>query len=168
MNTLVMSLITQDKPGIIENISNLVSEYKGSWQASNFCQLAGQFAGIVEIKISPEATEALSKALLALRQSGYTLDIVESSPNNEAQQACHVIAITGNDRPGIVKEVSSAIAKLGANVVRLNSKTSPAPNWGGELFHAEVEVKLSSDDLDQVKESLEQLADDLIVDINSL
>ncbi|NTS77679.1 ACT domain-containing protein [Catenovulum sp. SM1970] len=165
MKTYVVSVITQDKPGVIETLSNLISTKQGNWQASNFCQLAGQFAGIVEFSIEEAHASDVEQALTALNEQGFQLQIKQGE-GADSQSPCSTIDITGNDKVGIVKEISSALARHHINVIKLTSTSEPAPNWGGNLFKAQVEVRSPSQQaLEEAKDALEAIANDLIVDI---
>ncbi|MNE29798.1 ACT domain protein [compost metagenome] len=73
----------------------------------------------------------------------------------------------GNDRPGIVRDITRLLAEQGVNLERLTTEVRPAPMSSEPLFHAEallaVPLTLSLDDL---KQHLEELADDLMVELS--
>ncbi len=165
MKTYIVSLITDDKPGVVEKLSNLISQHGGNWQASNFCQLAGQFAGIVEFSIEQDKSADIENALTQLNAEGYQLQLAQGQ-STKPEQPCSTFEITGNDKVGIVKEIASAIAKFDINVLKLKSHTEAAPHSGGTLFKAKVSVQAPSEEaLDLAKDELESIANDLIVDI---
>ena len=74
--------------------------------------------------------------------------------------------ITGNDRPGIVQELSSVIRHKGASIIHFTSKQQSAPNWGVPLFNAIATVHLPSGlDKSEIINALESITSDVIVDI---
>lgn len=76
------------------------------------------------------------------------------------------LSLIGNDRPGIIKEISTVLASQRVNVEELNTECTIAPMSGETLFNAEVRLRVPTDlDLDALQKRLEQIADDLIVDI---
>ncbi|WP_111978349.1 glycine cleavage system protein R [Algibacillus agarilyticus] len=169
MIKIITSLITNDKPGIIEQLAKIVTHHNGNWEASNFSQLAGKFAGVVEISVAEEQQTQLITALQQLQQADFIIDIATSSLSNEQAKTSHIIEVTGNDRNGIIKDVSSVLAKNNINVLKLSSETSPAPNWGGNLFKAIIEIQASDTNaIDAAIDGLESITDDLIVDITLL
>ena len=54
------------------------------------------------------------------------------------------VFVLGNDRPGIVKEVSGALASLGVTIEQLDTLTRNAPMGDGLLFEADADVRLPS------------------------
>ncbi len=47
---LVLTIIGEDRPGIVELLAKIISDHSGNWLESSMSQLAGKFAG-VEISI---------------------------------------------------------------------------------------------------------------------
>ena len=76
------------------------------------------------------------------------------------------MSLVGNDRPGIVRDITRLLAEQGVNVERLSTDVRPAPMSSEPLFHADallaVPLTLS---LDNLQARLEELADDLMVDL---
>jgi glycine cleavage system regulatory protein len=161
MKQLVLTMVGKDKAGLVESVSTVVMAHKGLWLASNLSHLAGYFAGIVEIEVPEAQFSSLHSAIAKLDH--VTVEEVFSSIENTEQIN---LIITGNDRPGIVSELSSIITHKGANIVSFTSNRQSAPNWGAPLFNAVATVELpQSMDKDIVIEALESLASDLMVDI---
>ena len=78
-----------------------------------------------------------------------------------------VLDLIGSDRPGIVHKISEALAARGVNVDELNTECDGAPWSGDTLFKATARLRApKSLDLDQLRESLEAIAGDLMVDIS--
>lgn len=166
MKQLVLTLIGKDKAGLVEQLATVISSHNGNWMASNLSHLAGYFAGILQVEVSEQDLPGLTAALdsitdLDIRvQHGLPVDI------NEQQQLRFVI--TGNDRPGIVRELSSVIKHKGTNIIHFESSKQSAPNWGVPLFHAVATVELPSGlSRDEVVKALEAIATDIIVDIET-
>jgi glycine cleavage system regulatory protein len=78
-----------------------------------------------------------------------------------------LLDLIGSDRPGIVHKISEALAARGVNVDELNTECDGAPWSGDTLFKATAKLRApKSLDLDQLRESLEAIAGDLMVDIS--
>ena len=54
---LIISLIADDKPGLIEDLAIVVSNYSGNWLESNMSHLAGKFAGIFRVSVDDAKAE---------------------------------------------------------------------------------------------------------------
>jgi glycine cleavage system regulatory protein len=162
MKQLVLTIVGKDQSGLVENVSNVVMDHKGSWLASNLSHLGGYFAGIVQIEVPDEQVASLKTALAAVEHVTVEEDVFDAVQSSEEIN----FVITGNDRPGIVNELSSIIKHKGANITHFTSNQQSAPNWGVPLFNAVATVELPEGMCkDVVIEALEELASDLIVDI---
>ncbi len=166
MKQLIVTIIGADKPGIVESLSQTVLAHQGNWLASSMSELAGQFAGILQIQVAQENYQALIQALSQLENLSVTLvEGVVQKPVTRSQ----LVTVTCNDRPGIVQEVSQTLRNLGLNVLELNTECGSAPNWGNSLFKASAKVCLPENVAqDAVVEALESIADDLMVDIDTI
>ena len=52
--SLVLSILSEDKPGIVETLAATISNSGGSWQESRMTHLAGKFAGILQVNVNEE------------------------------------------------------------------------------------------------------------------
>ncbi len=162
---LVLTLIADDKPGLVEALSKVIAEHQGNWLESSMSQLAGKFAGILRVSVSHEKAPALASALQEL-SDGWKL-VVEQVEFIESQQQARTVnlSLVGNDRPGIVQEISHALAVLSINMEQLTTECSPAPMSGETLFRTKALLKVPQEiELESLQSVLEGLADDLIVE----
>ena len=167
MESLVVTVIGKDRPGLVESVAAVVDEHGGSWVESRMSRLAGEFAGILRVSVPAASVDGLSEALEALRSDG--LRVVIERGVEETVEEGHVIVLEliGSDRPGIVHKISEALAARGVNVDELNTECEGAPWSGDTLFKAMARLRAPRTlDLDQLRESLEAIAGDLMVDIS--
>lgn len=165
---LVLTLIGPDRPGLVEAISDAVAKHGGNWEESRMAHLAGKFAGILRVSVPQEQAGALTTALSELQSEGLRL-IVESSkataPGADTQRLR--LDIVGNDHEGIVRDIARALAKRSVNVESLDTSCQEAPMGGGQLFKATALLDLPAGaSADELRATLEALADDLMVDIS--
>ena len=165
--SLVMTVIGLDRPGLVDSLAGLVAQHGGNWLESRMSRLGGQFAGILRVQIPAEKEAALVRHLKHLETEGLTIVVHSDRPQaEESERTLTYLEIVGQDRPGIVHQISHALAAHGVNVEELNTECSSAAMSGEMLFKAEAKLKLpSSCKLGELKRELEQLAEDLIVDI---
>ena len=71
---LVLTVIGDDRPGLVGELSATISAHQGNWLESSMAQLAGKFAGIVEVSIDAAQADALSKALGELKGLKVTVE----------------------------------------------------------------------------------------------
>jgi glycine cleavage system regulatory protein len=167
MESLVVTVIGKDRPGLVESVSAVVEDHGGSWVESRMSRLAGEFAGILRVSVPADRADGLATALEGLRSGG--LRVVVERGFEDAVEEGHVILLelVGSDRPGIVHKISEALAARSVNVDELNTECDGAPWSGDTLFKAMARLRAPKDlDLDQLRESLEAIASDLMVDIS--
>jgi len=165
---LVMTVIGQDRPGLVDSIAALVVEHGGNWLESRMSRLGGQFAGILRVAVPGENELPLVAALKKLESRGLTVVVHADQPKPTATPTRQrVLDIVGQDRPGIVREISRALASFGVNVEELHTECASAAMSGETLFKARARLSLpESCDAAQVRQQLERIAADLIVEIS--
>jgi glycine cleavage system regulatory protein len=163
---LVMTIIGPDRTGLVEAVARAVATHGGNWLESRMCRLGGEFAGILRIEIPAEKKSPLLDALQKI--SGLTVTIhsgeTKISPANARQTKMEII---GQDRPGIVHEISTALARAGVNVEEFSSEVVSGAMSGETLFKASARLQLPGNcDLAALKREVEKIAADLLVDVS--
>ncbi len=165
--SIVLTLIGPDRPGLVELVAETVSAREGNWLESRMSRLAGQFAGILLVEIDEERSGELLRALTELESAGLRV-LVERIPGSGAPDGGRelTLALLGTDRPGIVKEISQALAQRGVNVDELRTERVTAPMSGEPLFRAEASLRVPYGvPVDKLRTDLEKISGDLMVDI---
>ena len=164
MNHLVITVFAPDKAGQVERIAQCIAEHGGNWLESRMSRMAGQFAGILRVGVPAEAHDELIAALHGLAPDGIRVLIAESGIEQSCTWKPIAMDLVGNDRPGIVRDITRVLTEQGVNLERLVTDVRPAPMSNEPLFHAEailaVPLTLS---LEVLKARLETLADELMV-----
>ena len=168
IENLVVTIFAEDRAGIVQELSDVVLAHDGNWLESSLSRMSGQFAGIVNISVSTDKRGALQQALTHLEKSG----IHVTSQNtfvpqaNQAQREVVELVLEANDRPGIVEEISSALAESDVNVEQLETVCESASMAGYQLFIGHLMVALPEGFSTQQLESvLENVSDDVMVSI---
>src|SRR5512135_3457920 len=166
--SLVMTVIGRDRPGLVESVAGLVAEHGGNWLESRMSRLGGQFAGILRVEVPGENERPLVAALKQLESRGLTVVVHADRPQAGARPARqNVLEIVGQDRPGIVREISHALASFGVNVEELQTECVSAAMSGETLFKARAQLSLPEGcNVAEVRQKLEKIAEDLIVEIS--
>jgi glycine cleavage system regulatory protein len=165
---LVMTVIGPDRTGLVESVARAVAENGGNWLESRMCRLGGEFAGILRVEIPADKKSALLAALQKLQTSGLQIVVRDDkSVSITASGRQTKLEIVGTDRPGIVREISAALARAGVNVEEFSSEIVSAPMSGENLFKASARLQLPENcNLATLKTDLEKIAADLLVDIS--
>ena len=168
-SSLVLTLVGPDRPGLVESVAQLVATHGGNWLESRMARLGGQFAGIVRVEVPGTTEAALRTALTALAARGLAVgvavDPAAAAPGTAGAPA--VLELIGQDRPGIVHQVTRVLAAHGVNVEELTTECVSAPMAGGQLFQAKASLLLPPGvDTAAIRRDLERIAADLMVDLN--
>jgi glycine cleavage system regulatory protein len=165
---MVFTFIGADKPGLVQKLAQTVGDHGGNWLESRMSELAGQFAGIVQVAVSEAQLPALRVALLALSGGELTVVVATDQRGIDNPAYRHLrLSIIGNDRPGIVREVASALAARHINVREMDTTITSAPMTGEPLFEAVAEIQVPKTlDLMELNDQLDAIADALTIDID--
>lgn len=167
-HTLVMTIIGPDRPGLVERVAALVAAHGGNWLESRMAHLGGQFAGILRVAIPPGQQAGLEAALRQLEEAGLhvVVQAEAATPASTAAGRLMRLELVGHDRPGIVRDISRALASHGVNVEELETGCESAPMSGEILFRAQAQICVPAEcDLAALRGTLEKIASDLIVDL---
>lgn len=165
--SLVLTILGQDRPGLIGQVAELVTAHGGNWIESRMAHLAGQFAGILRVEIGSDQAGPLTQAIAALSSAGLE-SVVHADPTPAEPSNLPIVRLelVGQDRPGIVREISRVLAAQGVNVEELTTECSSAPNSGQSLFRASATLRLPASATElSVRQALEAVAADMMVDI---
>jgi glycine cleavage system regulatory protein len=170
MATLVLTVIGDDRSGLVSALSGVIADHGGSWERSQMASLSGKFAGIIQVIVPDNHAEHLVADLEPLGAQGL-LDVTVERGADEAptgpEMARLTLELVGADRPGIVHDISRVLASRQVSIEELHTATREAPMAGGLLFEATATllapVGASLTDLQVV---LEELANELMVDLS--
>jgi glycine cleavage system regulatory protein len=168
---LVLTVIGDDRSGLVRALADVVTEHGGNWEESQLAELAGKFAGIVVVSVPQARAEEFATALSTLDGLLEVSAHPGAEPGAEApaQDAAtdHLtIDLLGNDHPGIVREVSTVLSHHDLSIETMTTGTREAPMAGGLLFEAHVVIDVpAGSDTAALRADLERLAAELLVDI---
>jgi glycine cleavage system regulatory protein len=166
-NSLVLTIIGADRPGLVEALSETVAAHGANWVESRMSHLAGQFAGLLRVTVAEAQAESLAEALRGLSAEG--LDVVVAAATGVEPRDFRplVLELLGQDRPGIVRDISRALAARGVNVEDLETHSSSAPMSGEVLFKARARLRIPADvATEELRETLEKIGNELMVDVS--
>jgi glycine cleavage system regulatory protein len=169
MATLVLTVIGDDRAGLVDALAGPITQHGGNWDRSHMARLAGKFAGIVVVSIADDQVDALTASLGTLTAQGL-LDVnvaiasTDDAPSHDELLQLHLI---GQDRPGIIREVASALAQRDVSIEELETSASSAPMSGELLFEATATLRVPADtDPADLRSTLEAIANELMVELD--
>lgn len=164
--SLVLTVIGPDRPGLVESLARTVAAHGGNWTESRMAELAGQFAGILRVVLPAAQVDALATALQALEADGLRVQIARSQAAGAAAARQLTLDLVGQDRPGIVREIAAALARLGVSIDELHTRVASASMSGETLFEAHARLAVPATlGLADLRGALEALANEMMVDL---
>ena len=166
-NRYVITFIGDDRRGIVEQLADVIQQHRGNWLDSKLSQLGGKFAGLILIELAEDRSNELEKALRELPGGDLSVRVTTAGQaSNETGEAL-TLTLTGPDRPGIVREISRALATAGINVSKMDSHVEGAAFTGELMFHANLKATAPAAlSVDALQESLDRIADQMTLEID--
>ena len=167
MATLVLTVIGDDRAGLVNALAEAVTAHGGNWERSQLAELAGKFAGIVSVSVADERADELAAALRPLAGL-LEVSIHPGSPTEPPAAEKQIqVDLVGNDHPGIVRDVTGVLSRHGISIDQLLTQTREAPMMGGRLFEAHLTAGVGEgQDLAALQDDLQRLATEILVDIS--
>lgn len=165
--SLVLTVIGPDRTGLVEALADIVAQHDANWLESRMARLAGKFAGVLRVDAPAHRIPELTNALNRLRERGLNV-VVEASTDQEpdTRPRTLILNLIGHDRPGIVRDVSHALAHRGVNVIEFHTQVTSAPMTGEPLFKATATLHAANEtSLDELRDTLDRIALALDIDL---
>ncbi|MBL0143173.1 MAG: glycine cleavage system protein R [Betaproteobacteria bacterium] len=165
--SLVVTAIGPDRPGIVNDLSDVAQRFGANWAGSRMANLAGQFAGMVHFEVSDEKADALAHALGDLESAGLRIVIARSQAGNATPPRRRVrLELVGHDRPGIIRDLSGSLAQRGVSIEELHTQVASAAMSGEQLFKVRALLAVPADLPNvELRRGLEALANEMMVDL---
>ncbi len=162
---VILTVIGSDRPGLTGALAEAVLSAGGNWLESHLSRLGGKYVGSVLVELPADALAALRSAVAAVDAVGLKVDIIDADGAAPVGQPL-LLSVVGQDRLGIVREVTTALAALNVNIEELETHTEESPWSGGLLFKAELSVLLPPGVTNaDVQAAVEAISAEIMVDI---
>jgi glycine cleavage system regulatory protein len=166
MKNIVVTFVGKDKPGLVDQLAQLITEHNGNWLGSSMSHLAGQFAGIIQVELPELELAKFSLKMGKLEELSVTIQQGHNTAKDVEPEELLNISIVCNDRSGIVQEITQALHSVDANIEQLGSQLESAANSGQILFRANITALLPEhSSVDKLQEAIEKIGDDVMVDV---
>jgi len=164
MDVIVMA-VGDDRPGLTQSLADAIVEADGNWLESHFARLGGKYVGSVLISLPAQKLSVLELAASRMGASGFSVSIQSASGEAPAAGNALGFELVGKDRPGIVRELSTALAGLGVSIDTLETGTEEGAMFGGTVFRAQARVLVPEEvSTDSVRAALEEISGEIMVD----
>jgi glycine cleavage system regulatory protein len=163
---LIVTLNGADQPGVVARVAERARACGASWQESRFAHLAGRFAGVVRLDVPEASLAELERTLRELGTDHFHVIVERGAREAPSARPRLELELLGQDRPGIVRDVSAVLARHSVNIDELETEVESASMSGELLFRARAVLVLpESADAEALRADLERLANELMVDL---
>jgi glycine cleavage system regulatory protein len=164
---VILSAAGSDRPGLTRSLAEAVLAAGGNWLESHLSRLGGRYVGSVLVEIDTERLAEFEAMIHSVDASGLSVSLVAAGDEPAATGEILRLELVGQDRPGIVREVTAVLADLGVNIEHFSTTTENGA-WSGErLFRAAARVNVPPGATsDQVRSALESRSGEIKVDFN--
>ena len=164
MHSLIISAVGSDRPGIVSELSGVITSHGGNVEESRMSRLGSDFAIIMLVTVAPNWEESLEVALKSITELTITTKPTKLPQVSDGRQ--FRIDLSGADNEGIVKVLSKYLAEKSINILEMETHTSQAPVSGTPLFNLNAFVSIPNDVEEKlIQADLSQIAQDLGVEI---
>jgi glycine cleavage system regulatory protein len=167
MALFVLSVVGSDRPGLTKALAAAVLSAGGNWLESHLSRLGGLYVGSVLVELQADGVDGLRSAVRTVDAHGLEVRIAPAveapGPDGEALH----FGLVGQDRPGIVNQVTAVLSGLDANIETFETWVSAEPHSGAPLFHMDACLRLPPGlRASQVQAALEEISAEIMVDIS--
>ena len=168
MKSILISVLGDDKPGLLDSLSEIIVSNDGDWIESNMSTVEAKFAGNLRVNVPSKNAKKLIKELTSSKL-GLQIACEETVPVTHSDYKSYNIELIGQNHVGIINKLSHVLTyELKANVEGIKTEIIDASMSGEQLFKAQITLHLpKSVDERLIKDKLELIADEMMVEIYS-
>jgi len=169
MKSILISVLGDDKPGLLDSLSEIILSNDGDWIESTMSTVEAKVAGILRVNVPPKNAKKLIKELTTSKL-GLQIACEETAPVKLSEFKSYNIELIGQNHVDIINKLSHVLTyDLKANVEGIKTEViNSSMMSSAQLFKAQIKLHLPmSIDERLIKEKLELIADEMMVEIYS-
>jgi glycine cleavage system regulatory protein len=167
MAHFVLSVVGSDRPGLTKALAAAVLSAGGNWLESHLSRLGGLYVGSVLVELAANDAPALTSAVNAVDAQGLEVRVAPAVEAPGAEGETFSFGLVGQDRLGIVDQVTAVLSGLRANIETFRTWIASEPQTGAALFNMDAALRLPPGlTADEVRTALEEISAEIMVDIS--
>ena len=165
MGSVILSVSGSDRPGLTQALAAAVLSAGGNWLESHLSRLGGLYVGSVLVALEPDRIDALRAAVRAVDAQGLDVRIAPTVEAPCAEGEAVDLSLVGQDRPGIVRQVTAVLSGLEVNIETFQTRIDAEPHSGAPLFRLDARLRLPQGlKVAAVQAGLEAISAEIMVD----
>jgi methionyl-tRNA formyltransferase len=165
---LVVTVMGPDRPGIVRQLAERAQRHGANWVGSRMSKMANEFAGMVHLEVPAASVAALTAALQSLESAGLKVLVAASDASGGAPAGYRSFALelVGQDRVGIVSQVTHMLAERGVGIESLHTEVSRSNPSAQASFRISAQLMVpKAQDVQALQAELGTLAQEMMLDI---
>jgi glycine cleavage system transcriptional repressor len=144
---LVITALGDDRPGIVDELSNALFKHELNIEDSRMSVLGGEFAVLLLVSGSEESIDDFVADAPELEQSLNMKLLLKLTTGAAEQQALvpYTVEVVAIDHPGIVHKIASFFSAKHINIVDLNTQRYAAAHTATPMFAVNMTIGIPAD-----------------------
>lgn len=167
-NHLILTAIGPDQVGLVQKISEFISEHSCNIEDSKMAVFCGEFAVIVLISGEETNLTEIGRDYRAIEsETGLAISIKTPALRTPPESFLpYRLTASCMDHPGIVYRISAVLTTLGVNIESMETKTYSAPVSGTPIFELEAILAIPvRTNINQLRQRFTEIQRDENIDI---
>jgi len=164
---LVISAIGSDRPGIVNELSQLIVQNNGNIDDSRMTVLGGEFAIILLISATAGELDKIEQ-ILNQQAASLKLNIISKRTTDDAlpeKRMPYIVEVLAMDNPGIVYKLADFFSSQDINIQSMQTDRYPAPHTGTQMFAIEMVIAVPQTIIiNDLREDFLDLCEDMNLD----
>ena len=164
---LVLTALGDDRPGIVDELSNALFKHNLNIEDSRMSVLGGEFAVLLLVGGPSQSIEDFVADIASLEAS-LNMKILVKITRSEASRETSVpytVEVVAIDNPGIVHNLASFFSSRQINIVDLNTERYAAAHTATPMFAVNMTIGVPADmPIKQLREEFIDMCDELNLD----
>lgn len=143
MTRAVISTIGRDRPGIVNELTEIVHELSLNIEDSRMTVLGGEFAVLMSVTGDETALTELENRLSTFSKSADMACVFRrTADRNPGQSLPYRVRVIAMDHPGIVRGIAGFFSNRQVNIRELETETERAAHTGTQIFNLSMTVEV--------------------------
>lgn len=164
---LVISALGEDRPGIVDKLSNIIFDHALNIEDSRMTVLGGEFAILLLVSGEQKSLDALLERLAEIEQNLQMSLLVKTTTESLKQDNAipYSVDVAALDHPGIVRNIANFFSNRDINIVNLETERYSAPHTGTPMFALHMTIGIPAGiNIPQLRDAFMELCDELNLD----
>ena len=161
---LVITALGEDRPGIVDELSKVLSKQQLNIEDSRMSVLGGEFAILMLVSGASASIDAFTDEIPALEGSlrmKLLVKLTQKRPESE-KLAPYAVEVVSIDHLGIVQDIARFFSSRNINIIDLDTSRYAGAHTGTPMFALHMTVEIPAD------ESIARLREEFISNCDAL